>query len=81
VSVWSAVLAIASAAGLLFAFQQVVHTSVRQAEGRHLAGAANAEAILRCSYRLVDERESCRVQLKAVQATDTAPNTPAASGP
>ena len=77
--VWPTLLATVCAAGLLMAFQEVVHASVLQGEARNRATAAHSHAVWRCDFmRGVSDRASCHVQLNAerrVNATLTDPRT------
>lgn len=64
-------LALACAAALLLAFQQVVHAGVQKSEARSQVAAAQADAVWRCNYTLgLGQRESCHVQRMASQATN-----------
>lgn len=76
--IWTAILATVCAGGLLVAFQQVVHGGVQQAEVRHRAFVAHADALLRCNYATgVEQRESCQAQVNASRRTEATRNTSA----
>lgn len=80
--VWPMLLASVCAAGLLMAFQQVVHAGVLQGEARNRATAAYSHELWRCDFmRGVSQRASCHAQLQASRRIDTMINTPDAATP
>lgn len=69
--VWPLVLATVCAAGLLLAFQEVVHSGVLQGEARNRATATHSHALWRCDFmRSVSQRASCHAQLSAARQVD-----------
>lgn len=80
--VWPTLLASLCAAGLLMAFQEVVHAGVMQGEARNRATAAHSHEIWRCDFmRGVSDRAGCHAQLKSTRQIDAALNAPRASAP
>ena len=73
--VWPLLLATVCAAGLLMAFQEVVHAGVLQGEARNRATAAYSHEFWRCDFmRDVSQRASCHAQLKATRQIDATLN-------
>lgn len=80
--VWPAMLAVLCAAGLLLAFQQIVHAGVLQGEARNRATAAYAHERWRCNFtRGVSQSASCHAQLNASRHVDATLNAPAIANP
>jgi hypothetical protein len=82
--VWPTILATVCAAGLLLAFQRVVHAGVQQGEARSRATAVHADAVWRCNFtRGVSQRASCHADLNTPLRIDATlsnpPATPVAS--
>lgn len=72
---WPALMAAVCAAGLLFAFQQVVYAGVQQGEARNRASAAHAEAASRCDFtRDMGQRATCHALLSAASQLDSLQN-------
>lgn len=80
--VWPMLLACVCAAGLLLAFQQVVHAGVLQGEARNRATAAYSHELWRCDFeRGVSQRASCHAQLQTSRRINAALTTPDAAPP
>ena len=69
--VWPLLLATVCAAGLLMAFQEVVHAGVLQGEARNRATAAHSHEFWRCDFmRGVSQRASCHAQINSTRQID-----------
>lgn len=80
--VWPTLLGAVCAAGLLLAFQEVVHAGVQQGEARNRATAAYSHELWRCDFmRGVSQRASCHAQLSASRQIDAMLNTADAARP
>ena len=80
--VWPTLLATICAAGLLVAFQEVVHAGVLQGEARNRATAEHSHAVWRCDFmRSVSQRESCHAQLNAERRVNATLTDPRATTP
>lgn len=75
--VWQMLLATVCAAGLLMAFQEVVHAGVLQGEARNRATAAHAHEVWRCDFMSgVSQRAGCHAQLSADRRVNAMLNAP-----
>ena len=80
--VWPLLLASVCAAGLLMAFQQVVHAGVQQGQARNRAAAADADAAWRCQFtRDISQRASCPAQLDISRRFDATQNSAGVAEP
>jgi len=80
--VWLTILGTVCAAGLLLAFQQVVHAGVQQGEARNRATAVHADAVWRCNFtRGVSQRASCHAHLNTPLRVDATLNNPPETPP
>jgi hypothetical protein len=80
--VWPMLLATLCAAGLLLAFQEVVHAGVLQGEARNRATAAHSHELWRCDFmRGVSQRASCHAQLSAERRVNATQDNPRGTPP
>jgi hypothetical protein len=78
--IWMVLLTTACAVALLMAFQQVVDAGVQQADIRHRATLAHADAIQRCNHTAgLAQRELCQRQLQTARRAETMPKTSGAA--